>query len=97
MAGSKPNFFINNGNIEPDKVPHITTPINETPTVKPICIELSPYTLLIIDHTMIRENPIIPRIQPSNKPDSNSLCKTNHQSFKLISPKDKARTIKVAA
>lgn len=29
VAGSKPNFFRINGNIEPESVPHKTTPISE--------------------------------------------------------------------
>ena len=32
-AGSAPNFFNTNGNMEPENVPHITTPINEKNTV----------------------------------------------------------------
>ena len=41
-AGSKPKRFKKMGSIDPDKVPHNTTPINENPTVHPIIIQCSP-------------------------------------------------------
>ena len=40
---------------------------------------------------------MVPKITPKIIPDKNSLFSTVHQDFKLISPKDKARIIKVAA
>lgn len=35
-AGSAPILLRNKGSMEPIKVPHITIPTNEQPTVKPI-------------------------------------------------------------
>ena len=41
-AGSNPKRFKKIGSMEPDKVPHSTTPINENPTVNPIIVQCSP-------------------------------------------------------
>jgi len=42
VAGSNPSFFMRSGSMDPLSVPHITTPINDVPMVRPISMECSP-------------------------------------------------------
>src|SRR5690349_4627545 len=85
-AGSAPSFFKMIGNIEPDNVPHNTTPISDTPTVNATSSQFGPYKSLITPccisscHRAILTKPIRPRMVPNNKPDKISLLMTRHQS-----------------
>lgn len=96
-AGSAPSFFNSSGNIEPIKVPHNTTPINEQPTVNPIL------TGLLLNESEKKCHPIITvkdkrhKEDPSINPVIISRFIIRHQSEIFISPKAIACIMSVLA
>src|SRR6185503_21169834 len=96
-AGSNPSLRNKNGNIDPASVPHRTMPINARPTVIATNIQCGPYRFEKYDQTVIRRNPIEPRIRPSPNPDRNSLRITRHQSLSFTSLRASARITSVDA
>src|SRR6185503_12693226 len=88
--------------MEPESDPQRTTPISETKIVNPTSHQYCPYMPPVERskmkcHAVMRTNPMVPRIPPSNKPDPNSRRITRHQSRSVISPSAMARMIKVVA
>src|SRR5204863_3895952 len=95
--GSNPSRLSKNGNIEPDNVPHNTTPTSAMPTVIATNSQCGPYRFENIDQTLMRRNPIVPSTNPSDKPANTSRRITCHQSASVTSPSAIARMMSVAA
>ena len=96
-AGSKPILRRKKGSIDPESVPHTTTPTKEKPTVMATRAQCAPYRFVKADHIAMRRKPMDPRTIPSMRPEKISRLITNHQSFKVISCSAIARIISVAA
>src|SRR4029079_10232637 len=97
VAGSSFKVRRRKGSMDPEIVPHKTTPTSENDTVTAIKSQCGPYTVEKLDQIEMRRNPITPSTRPRIKPQASSRRITRHQSRKRTSPMAIARIIRVVA